>query len=132
MNSTFGALFIVSTPLGNLKDITLRALNIMKNSYLIAAEDTRKSKILLKEYDIKTKMISYHEHNSHNRIKTIISYLKDGKNISLISDAGTPAVSDPGRILIKECVKNGIDIFPIPGPSAVSLSLIHISEPTRH
>ena len=77
MNSTFGVLFIVSTPLGNLKDITLRALNIMKNSYLIAAEDTRKSQILLKEYKIKTKMISYHEHNSHNRIKAIISFLKD-------------------------------------------------------
>ena len=118
-----GSLFIVSTPLGNLKDITLRALNIMKNSYLIAAEDTRKSQILLKEYKIKTKMISYHEHNSHNRIKTIISYLKDGKNISLISDAGTPTISDPGYGLIRECIKHEIRIIPIPGVSAITAAI---------
>ena len=101
MKSVFGSLFIVSTPLGNLKDITLRALDIMKNSYLIAAEDTRKSQILLKEYKIKTKMISYHEYNSHNRIETIIAHLKDGKNISLISDAFSTA--NPPPSIKNEC-----------------------------
>ena len=130
MNSIFGSLFIVSTPLGNLKDITLRALNIMKNSYLIAAEDTRKSQILLKEYNIKTKMISYHEHNSLNRIKTIISYLKDGKNISLISDAGTPGISDPSYRLIRSAIENEITVNSIPGPSAFLTALTSSGLPT--
>ncbi len=130
MNSVFGSLFIVSTPLGNLKDITLRALNIMKNSHLIAAEDTRKSRILLNEYNIKTKMISYHEHNSHNKIKTIISYLKDGKNISLISDAGTPGISDPSYRLIRSAIENEITVNSIPGPSAFLTALTSSGLPT--
>jgi len=130
LNSVFGSLFIVSTPLGNLKDITLRALDIMKNSYLIAAEDTRKSQILLKEYKIKTKMISYHEHNSHNRIKTIIAHLKDGKNISLISDAGTPGISDPSYRLIRNAIENEISVSSIPGPSAFLTALTSSGLPT--
>ena len=130
MNSVFGSLFIVSTPLGNLKDITLRALNIMKNSHLIAAEDTRKSRILLNEYNIKTKMISYHEHNSYNRIKTIIAHLKDGKNISLISDAGTPGISDPSYRLIRSAIENEITVNSIPGPSAFLTALTSSGLPT--
>ncbi len=102
----------------------------MKNSYLIAAEDTRKSQILLKEYKIKTKMISYHEHNSHNRIKTIIAHLKDGKNISLISDAGTPGISDPSYRLIRNAIENEISVSSIPGPSAFLTALTSSGLPT--
>ena len=116
-------LYIVSTPIGNLKDITLRAVEILKNSDYILCEDTRISKKLLSKYEIKSKLISNHKFNEKKNIFKIIEYLKSGKVISLISDAGTPAISDPGSVLINECVKNNINIVPIPGPSAVAAAI---------
>ena len=116
-------LYLVSTPLGNLKDITLRAIEILKVSDFILCEDTRVSKNLMDKYQIKTKLISNHKFNEKKNVSKIIEILKSGKIISLISDAGTPSISDPGSILVNKCVDNGIKIFPIPGPSAVSASV---------
>ena len=116
-------LYLVSTPLGNLKDITFRAIDILKQSDYILCEDTRVSKILLNKYEIKSNLISNHKFNEKKNVKKIIEYLKIGKIISLISDAGTPSISDPGSILINECVKNSINIYPIPGPSAVATAI---------
>ena len=116
-------LYLVSTPIGNLGDITLRALEILKNSDFILCEDTRVSVKLLNNYDVKTKLISYHKFNERKLTKNIINDLIKGKIISLISDAGTPAVSDPGKILIQECINNNIPVTPIPGASSVTTSL---------
>ena len=116
-------LYIVSTPIGNLKDITLRAIEILKQSDLILCEDTRISKNLLNKYDIKSKLISNHKFNEKKNTLKIIENLKSGKIISLISDAGTPAISDPGSVLVNECAKNNIKIIPIPGPSAVATAI---------
>ncbi len=116
-------LYLVSTPLGNLKDITLRAIEVLQKSDYILCEDTRVSKILLDKYQIKSKLISNHKFNEKKNKLKIIEYLKSGKLISLISDAGTPSISDPGSILVNECIDNDIKIFPIPGPSAVAVSV---------
>ncbi len=116
-------LYLVSTPLGNLKDITLRAIEVLEQSDYILCEDTRVSKKLLDKYQIKSKLISNHKFNEKKNLFKIIEYLKSGKIISLISDAGTPSISDPGLILVNECIDNGIKIFPIPGPSAVSTAV---------
>ena len=116
-------LYLVSTPIGNLGDITLRALEILKNSDFILCEDTRVSVKLLNNYEVKTKLISYHKFNERKLTKNIINDLIKGKIISLISDAGTPAVSDPGKILIQECINNNIPVTPIPGASSVTTSL---------
>ena len=116
-------LYLVSTPIGNLGDITLRALEVLKNSDFILCEDTRVSIKLLNNYDVKTKLISYHKFNERKLTKNIINDLIKGKIISLISDAGTPAVSDPGKILIQECINNNIPVIPIPGVSSVTTSL---------
>ena len=116
-------LYIVSTPIGNLRDITLRAINVLKNSEYILCEDTRTSRKLLDRYKIKSKLVSNHKFNETKNLNKIIEILKSEKIISLISDAGTPTISDPGRIVINECVKNKINIYPIPGPSAVSTAV---------
>jgi len=116
-------LYVVSTPIGNLQDITLRAIYILKNSELILCEDTRISIKLLKKFNINTKMISYHKFNEKKRSEKIIRLIKNNKIVSLISDAGTPVISDPGAILIKECIKNNIALHPIPGPSAATSAL---------
>jgi len=116
-------LYIVSTPIGNLSDITIRAINILENSDYILCEDTRISKKLLDRYKIKSKLISNHKFNEIKNLNKIIEILKSEKIVSLISDAGTPAVSDPGRIIINECIKNKINIYPVPGPSAVSTAV---------
>jgi len=116
-------LYIVSTPIGNLKDITLRAIEILKNSKVILCEDTRISKNLLERYEIKSKLISNHKFNEKKNLSKIIDILKLDCVVSLISDAGTPLISDPGAILINECVANNINIFPISGPSAVSTAV---------
>ena len=116
-------LYLVSTPLGNLKDITYRATEVLEKSDYIMCEDTRVSKILLDKYQIKSNLISNHKFNEKKNVLKIIDYLKSGKIISLISDAGTPSISDPGSILINECIKNEIRIFPIPGPSAVTTAI---------
>ena len=116
-------LYVVSTPIGNLEDMTLRAIYILKNSDLILCEDTRTSIKLLKKFNISAKMISYHKFNEKKRLGKIIQIIKNNKIVSLISDAGTPVISDPGMILIKECVKNNIALHPIPGPSAITSAL---------
>jgi 16S rRNA (cytidine1402-2'-O)-methyltransferase len=125
-NKVKSGLYIVSTPIGNLSDITLRAIDILKKSDYILCEDTRTSKNLLDRYDIKSKLISNHKFNEKKNLLKIIKILQSNCIVSLISDAGTPSVSDPGAILINECLVNNIDIFPIPGASAVS-SAISIS-----
>ena len=119
-------LYIVPTPIGNLNDITLRAIDVLKNSDYILCEDTRVSKILFKKYQIQSKLISNHKFNEKNNLTKVVKLLKEELIISLISDAGMPSISDPGAILIRECVKNKIEILPLPGPSAVS-SAVSIS-----
>ena len=116
-------LYLVSTPLGNLKDITLRAIEVLQQSDYILCEDTRISKKLLDKYKIQSKLISNHKFNEKKNITRVIQQLNSGKIISLISDAGTPCISDPGSILVKECINNDIKIFPIPGPSAVATAV---------
>ena len=116
-------LYLVSTPIGNLKDITYRAIETLKNSSYILCEDTRVSKNLLDRYEIKSRLISNHKFNERKNLNKIIDFLKSGKIISLISDAGTPSISDPGAILINECIKNDIRVIPIPGPSAVATAV---------
>ena len=118
-----GNLFIVATPIGNLSDITLRAIDTLKNVDIILCEDTRHSLKLLNHYEIKNKLISYHKFNEKERSSYIVSLLKEGKNIALISDAGTPCISDPGYILIKEVKDNNIPVIPVGGISAVVSAL---------
>ena len=125
-NNIKSGLYLVSTPIGNLKDITFRAIETLKESDYILCEDTRISKNLLNKYGINSILISNHKFNEKKNITKIINYLKTGKKISLISDAGTPVISDPGSILVNECIKKKINIFPIPGASAVA-SAISIS-----
>ena len=113
-------LYLVSTPIGNLGDITLRAIYILKSSELVLCEDTRNSQKLLKKFGINTKLMSYHKFNERKKSGKIIELLKNNKIISLISDAGTPVISDPGNVLVKECIINGISIYPVPGPSSIT------------
>ena len=116
-------LYVVSTPIGNLRDITLRAIEILKQSDYILCEDTRVSKNLLKKYNIKSQLISNHKFNESKNISKIIEILDSKKIVSIISDAGTPSISDPGSIIVNECIKRNIDVYPIPGPSAVSAAI---------
>ncbi len=118
-----GQLFVVGTPIGNLEDITLRAISTLQNVNLILAEDTRNSKKLLNAHNIDSKMISYHDHSSEKEIKKIVDLLLEGKDLALISDAGTPTISDPGYGLIRECIKNDITIIPIPGVSSITAAM---------
>ena len=122
-NKIKNGLYIVSTPIGNLGDITFRGVEILKKSDLILCEDTRISKKLLSFFNIRNNIISYHKFNEKKNSEKIINILKSKKIVSLISDAGTPTISDPGRFLVQECVKNKIDIFSVPGPSSVSASV---------
>ena len=119
-------LYLVSTPIGNLGDLTFRAVETLKNSDVILCEDTRISKNLLNKFEINKKLISNHKFNERKNVEKIIKILNSGSLVTLISDAGTPAISDPGRILIKACVENNIEVIPIPGASAVS-SAVSIS-----
>tara|TARA_B100000902_G_scaffold323323_1_gene317051 strand:- start:246 stop:1079 length:834 start_codon:yes stop_codon:yes gene_type:complete len=116
-------LYIVSTPIGNLEDITLRAIDVLKNSDIILCEDTRRSLKLLNYFKIKKKLISYHKFNEKKQVANIIKYFNEGKILSLISDAGTPLLSDPGRILVNECISNEIKVIPIPGVSSITSAL---------
>ena len=116
-------LYIVSTPIGNLEDITLRALDVLKKSDIILWEDTRQSIKLLNHYKIKKKLVSYHKFNEKKQITPIIRYFNDGKILSIISDAGTPLLSDPGRLLINECLINNIKVTPIPGASSITAAM---------
>ena len=121
-----GTLYIVSTPIGNLEDITLRALNILRDVQIIAAEDTRHTQKLLQHYHISTAQTSYHDHNKEEKAEILISRLKEGRDIALVSDAGTPGISDPGYYLINRAIGEGIKVTPIPGPTA-SIAALSIS-----
>ncbi len=123
---------MVATPIGNLEDITVRALRVLKEVDLIAAEDTRHSRILLSAYDIKTPLISLHEHNEKERSALIISKIKDGISVAYISDAGTPCISDPGYHLVNFAAENKIKVIPVPGPSAVIAALSVCGFPADH
>jgi 16S rRNA (cytidine1402-2'-O)-methyltransferase len=117
-------LFVVATPIGNLGDITLRALDVLKSVDVIAAEDTRLSGMLLKHFEIKKPLLSYHEHNEAMRAAQLVERLAAGEDIALITDAGTPALSDPGTRLIRECIKRGLPFMIIPGPSSILAALV--------
>jgi 16S rRNA (cytidine1402-2'-O)-methyltransferase len=121
---TNGALYIVSTPIGNLEDISFRVINILKNVDLIASEDTRNTNFLLQQYDIRNKTVSYYSQVESGKVEFLISELKSGKSIALVSDAGTPCISDPGNILVSKCAENNIEIFSIPGCSSLIHSLV--------
>ena len=122
-NDYKNGLYLVATPIGNLKDVSFRSLEILKKSDYILCEDTRVSKKLFDKYQIKSKLIANHKFNEKKNTLQIIEYIKSGKLISLISDAGTPSISDPGLILVNECIKNNLNIFSIPGPSAVTTAV---------
>jgi len=125
-----GTLYLVATPIGNLSDITHRALQVLRDVYLIACEDTRHTQKLLNHYGINTKTISYHEHNEQQRAAQLIDQLKQGSNIAVVSDAGTPAISDPGFRLVRAAIENDVPVVPVPGPSALISALIAGGLPT--
>lgn len=124
-----GKLILVPTPIGNLEDITFRAITVLKKVDLILAEDTRTSGKLMKNFDIETPMQSHHMHNEHKTVDTILKKLKSGSNIALISDAGTPAISDPGFLLTRACVENGIEVECLPGATAFVPALVNSGLP---
>ena len=121
-----GRLYIVSTPIGNLEDITLRALKVLKEADVIACEDTRTTRKLLTRYAVETPLVSYHEHNEIEKAKELLSILREGRSIALVSDAGTPCISDPGYRIVKLASEHGIEVLSIPGPSA-SVSALSVS-----
>ena len=123
MKLSTSSLYIVSTPIGNLDDITFRAIEVLKNSDIILCEDTRRSLKLLNHFKIKKRLISYHKFNEKKQASNIIEYINQGKILSLISDAGTPLLSDPGRILVNQCIENKIKIIPIPGVSSITTAM---------
>jgi len=122
-------LYIVPTPIGNLEDITLRAINILKGADLILAEDTRNSSFLLNHLGISKPLKSYHQHNEHKILKEILDLLEQGKNIALISDAGTPGISDPGFLLVREAIQQNIPVCTLPGPTALIPALVNSGLP---
>ncbi|MFN8256417.1 MAG: 16S rRNA (cytidine(1402)-2'-O)-methyltransferase [Bacteroidales bacterium] len=125
-----GKLYIVPTPIGNLEDITIRAQKTLSLVDLILAEDTRKTSILLKHYAINNKMVSFHLHNEHQSINQIVEKLLSGLNIALVSDAGTPSISDPGFLIVRECIKNDIDVETLPGAVAFVPALVNSGLPS--
>lgn len=124
-----GKLYIIPTPIGNLEDITLRALRLLKEADLILAEDTRTSSVLLRHYNITTKCIAHHKFNEHAGAEKIIEDLKEGKTIALISDAGTPGISDPGFLMVRKCLEQHIEVETLPGPTAFVPALINSGLP---
>jgi 16S rRNA (cytidine1402-2'-O)-methyltransferase len=130
MNRMAGTLYLVATPIGNLEDITLRALSVLKEVDLIACEDTRRTQQLLNHYGIKTKMLSYHEHNERTRAAELGALLQTGANIAIVSDAGTPGISDPGFRLINDAIIRGAQVVPVPGAAAFVSALIASGLPT--
>ena len=119
-----GKIYLIATPIGNLEDITYRAVKILNEVDIIAAEDTRHSLKLLNHLEISKPMISYHRHNEDTKTEVLLNLLKEGKNIGLITDAGTPGISDPGEEIVKEAIKNNIEVIPIPGACALINALI--------
>jgi 16S rRNA (cytidine1402-2'-O)-methyltransferase len=130
MSNILGTLYVVSTPIGNLADITLRAIETLKSVDLIAAEDTRHTKILLDRYEIKTRCTSYFEYNKVKKTDYLLGVLKEGKSVALVSDAGTPGISDPGYRIIRMCLDSSIPVVPIPGPSGFLTALSISGKPT--
>lgn len=126
-----GKLYIVPTPIGNLDDITLRAIQILKQADIILAEDTRTSSVLLKHHGIQTNMIAHHKFNEHKSLQKIIEQLRAGKTIALISDAGTPGISDPGFLMVRECIQNNIDVETLAGATAFVPALINSGLPAH-
>jgi len=122
-NTKFGALYIVSTPIGNLEDISKRGLMTLSKVYLCAAENTKNSKKLLKKYNLSTPLVSYHKYSEESKLNFLISTLKSGEDVGLISDAGTPLISDPGYLLVNKALEEGIKVIPIPGPSSLIAAL---------
>ncbi|MGZ3751655.1 MAG: 16S rRNA (cytidine(1402)-2'-O)-methyltransferase [Mucilaginibacter sp.] len=125
-----GKLYLVPTPIGNLEDMTFRAIRVLKEADLVLAEDTRTSAPLLKHFDIQKKVFAHHQHNEHQSSNEIVRFLKEGKNIALISDAGTPAISDPGFYLVREALKHDIDVECLPGATAFVPALVNSGFPT--
>lgn len=119
-----GKLYVVPTPVGNMEDMTFRAIRILKEADLILAEDTRTSSILLKHYEIKNAMQSHHKFNEHQTVESIVNRIKGGQTVALISDAGTPGISDPGFLVVRECVRNGIEVQCLPGATAFVPALV--------
>jgi len=126
----YGRLYIVSTPIGNLEDMTLRALRVLSQVDLIAAEDTRHTGVMLQQYEVNNQLTSYHDHNKEKKAPRLISFLKSGKNVAMVSDAGTPGISDPAFYLVRAAVKEGIEVVPVPGPSAFLAALVVSGLPT--
>jgi 16S rRNA (cytidine1402-2'-O)-methyltransferase len=129
VKNTFGKLFLVPTPVGNLEDMTFRAIRVLKEVDLILAEDTRTSGILLKHFQIENRMMSHHKFNEHKSLSTIVSRLQMGENIALISDAGTPAISDPGFLIVRACVEAGVEVECLPGATAFVPALVNSGLP---
>lgn len=123
-------LYLVSTPIGNLSDLTLRAAEILKTVDLVAAEDTRHSQTLLSHIGARTRFVSYHDHNKHDRVRELLPLLLEGKRVALISDAGTPGIADPGFHLIRAALEAGVQVVPVPGPSAMLAALVASGLPT--
>lgn len=121
----YGKLYLVPTPIGNLKDITLRALEVLQNADIIAAEDTRQTLKLLNHFNIKKKLYSYHQHNEQGQSENIITKLAEGLNIALVSDAGTPGISDPGSVIVAKCIEKGIAFEVLPGATAITTAVVY-------
>jgi 16S rRNA (cytidine1402-2'-O)-methyltransferase len=130
-SATAGILYIVPTPIGNLKDITLRALEVLKQADLILAEDTRTTSTLLNHYQIAKPLTPYHQHNEHKILAHLVEQLTDGKNMALVTDAGTPGISDPAFLLIRECIKDEIRVECLPGPTAFVPALVNSGIPSN-
>ena len=122
-------LFIVPTPIGNLKDLTLRALDLLREVDLILAEDTRKTRILLNHYEVKKKILSYHAYNEHKIVNVLVDRIKKGESMALVTDAGTPSISDPGFLLVRSCLNNHVDVECLPGPTAFIPALVNSGLP---
>ena len=129
MKSRFGKLFLVPTPVGNLEDMTFRAIRVLKEVDLILAEDTRTSGVLLKHFQIENRMMSHHKFNEHKSLGAVVSRLQMGENIALISDAGTPAISDPGFLIVRACVEAGVEVECLPGATAFVPALVNSGLP---
>jgi 16S rRNA (cytidine1402-2'-O)-methyltransferase len=126
-----GTLYVVSTPIGNLEDITFRAVRVLKEVKLIAAEDTRRAGILMGAYGVKTALTSFHAHNTREKIPSLLATLESGGDVALISDSGTPGISDPGVLLVRGCVEKGITVTAAPGPAALIVALVLSGKPTH-